>query len=1289
MQSLVGTYVLLGGLLATEQLPLSESGNLSTLHPPPLAINCDSHLDRYCRSPSLEQIANESVSHSAVYIDINVTQLQLNVTAYFSQLEALTINGNPNLNTTITCIATNAGLVLHDIASLTLNNIAVTHCGALIGTSKTATYSSAITILHSRDVKVKHLVVIKNMGTGMTILDHQGGFVQIKSSQFIENILPHDHPSYKKIIGGGGVYIGGFEQDPVDPVSFRFDSCTFKENVAHTRYYDHLYTDDLGQPISGHGLGGGAAVLLDGSLTDIHTIFSGCTFMKNEAFLGAGLVSEIEGVSDSETRNISVRVEDSSFQENGCSCSNPTASGGGIHISFHDAFDTFDSNKFVIHNVQFVNNCAHFGGGLYFFSYRERNTGLSNTVEIEHCTYEGNRAHTGSAVDVTPSIFQRLSTGFLVVPVFRDCNFSNNVVIPNSNGNHVQATHGIGTLYISLYSIKLEGCNVFKNNIGTAIHIVNGNIDMSLSSVNFFNNTGTQGGAVALIGESSIIVGPDRNYTFMNNTALERGGALYFQAIDNHDFTASKTCFIQYYKNIPARNWNATITFTGNKAIAGTGHAIYSTSLYPCQVISHDTLKEVQFEMVGAANTFNMRGMTIDSEEDSESSNGYQVATEGALLQFNESLSMEVIPGEEFEHGLTFVDDLGNQAEVVLAEASPKSSKVLPDTTLSPCFGKHILLKGEQNVPDMLYLKTVTSRSSYIQLNVTLTDCPPGFTFNKNASKCTCNYQGYIGIVKCDTKEFISYITPGFWAGLVEDSMDKTRTELVTSYCPLNFCNSYKSDSAVKLPKMSKDLSKSMCGESRTGVACGSCAPGYTTHFHSPNYRCKPVDPTLCKVGWLFYILSELVPVTVVFITVLVFNISFTSGAINGFILFSQLLYSFNINASGLITFPPVIATFMEGYKLFYGLFSLDFFQVEALSFCLWSNATALAMTAFKYVTIVYALLLIVLVVWFMNKCGARCLGKWWRITTVKSSLIHGISAFLILCYSQCVRISLNLLDNFSLYVRSDSNLTVSRRVWLNGDMVYFSREYVLYALPALFCLLTIGVLPPILLLAYPLFNKVLTLFGFEESRLINFVSRKVHISSLKPLLDSFQSCFKDNLRFFAGLYFIYRWSAQIIVVAPSSGYSKMYTGINALFTVILALHALCQPYARKGHNMIDALLLADLALISLITFFHLYAVRTKVSKQTAVEHVTQSAIIQLVLIYLPLLIVAVYAVVVVYRHGCRPKDKSTNTHRSTSTLSLLSKLRNLVGPVRKEGDLDSEELPHRLIAGDVDYEQF
>ncbi len=1287
-------YVLACALLVagSEEQPFtSKMGSLTTPAPtsnPIIEINCDPISNDTCHaSPSLEDIAKEAkaMRFSTIYVNITISQLTMNILVNFSQLKALTIGGDLKAGTNITCTGSNTGLVLHRIDNIMLTNMRIMRCGAVIhcDTLQSTKYSSAITILRSGNIDVNNMDVIESKGTGLTILDHHEGFIRVESSQFKNNILPLDDPEYSEVAGGGGVYIGGFEQDPLSPITFMFNGCTFEENEAHTRHYHHLYIDDLGQPVSGYGFGGGAAILFERALADIHVIFSRCTFAKNKALLGAGLASEMGSVPDTTMKNISVRVEYSLFEENGCSYK---TFGGGMHISFKDEADAFHSNRYTIVNVTFKNNFAQYGGGLQFSSCLKNHIDHSNIVEINNCRFECNFAHIGSAVDIAPNVFQRLSGGWFVSPVFRSCNFSQNKVIKNINRTQMQATYGIGTIYASMYSIELEGINVFCSNQGTAIHVVNGNINMSQSDTIFRNNSGIRGGAIALIGVSSMIVGPNRSYIFVNNTALERGGAIFVELIDNHDFTTSKTCFIQYLTNIiPAKEWNCNISFTGNTVIAsrlGLGNTIFTTSLRSCQFVNNRTLKDTNFEFIGANNTFSSRGITIEYDVDSNN----EVATEGAIPQFNNtSGEINVFPGEDFKHGVSYDDDLGNQVKELALNIAiqPHKSGIQPDTNISSCFEKHIILKGKQNVTGKLCLQTAGSRSSIIQLKVNLSDCPPGFAYDSGTKKCICNHKQYVGLVKCDTQQPISYITPGFWIGYV-DSKDKHRRELATAYCILHFCNynnSCKPGLAVKLPKLKTELDNNMCGESRTGTACGSCAPGYTTYFHSPTYQCKRISTSLCNLGWLFYIISELVPVTIIFVTVIVLNINFTSGAINGFILFSQLLYSFNIDASGLITFPSWIAALMDRRGLFYGLFSLDFFETDNLSFCLFTNASALDIVTFKYVTIVYALLLVIIVILFLNKCGGRCLGKCFRITTVKSSIIHGISAFLILCYSQCIRISLNLLDSFSLYAKSGSNITISRRVWLNGDVDFFSRKHLPYALPALFCLLTIGIVPPILLLVYPLFNKCLAAIGLEESKFVIFISQKIHISSLKPLLDSFQGCFKDNLRFFAGLYFLYRWIAQIISVAPSTGFSRYDVSVNTLLVVILALHSLCQPYAYKGHNMIDTLLFTDLILITAITFFHLYVIRARVSQQTAVEDITVSAVIQVVLVYLPLIIMGAYIAVSVYKFGFRKRNQ--NKPRS----KLSSRLRELMAPMIGDDSLETEELPHRLITGDVEYE--
>ena len=56
---------------------------------------------------------------------------------------------------------------------------------------------------------------------------------------------------------------------------------------------------------------------------------------------------------------------------------------------------------------------------------------------------------------------------------------------------------------------------------------------------------------------------------------------------------------------------------------------------------------------------------------------------------------------------------------------------------------------------------------------------------------------------------------------------------------------------------------------------------------------------------------------------------------------------------------------------------------------------------------------------------GGRCLGKWFRIDKIKSSVIHGISTFLLLCYSHCIRVSLNLLTH-ALYLQEIKAISMS-----------------------------------------------------------------------------------------------------------------------------------------------------------------------------------------------------------------------------------------------------------------------
>ena len=1225
---------------------------------------------------SLEYVTRGLNNTDNVHIDISVGSFHLARKITFKHLNFLAISGDPISGTNITCDNLDfyhggAGMTFLCIKNLTLNNFTIIGCGSvftLTRNTRKKKYSSALRLHQCSNAYIENLVIIKSRGIGLTITEHRRS-VQVIKSNFTENVFLDDSEDAvtKNMYGGGGVYIG--ELNDSIAVSFKFEHCFFSNNIAYTRRYYSFYTNEFGEERTGQGRGGGVFVALENikQQKNISVSIKFCRFEKNNAFLGGGFSIKIEFVKYQESlkTKIVVSVQNSVFDSNGCDGVNARI-GGGFHLSYnsYNYLNIITNIKYILQNVSFLNNCAEIGGGVHVNSHIWLNSTKSSLL-FDNCTFEGNHAHTGSAIDMAPYIFTRITTGHTAIaPTFRDCKFNNNTVLVNSGFNNIQKIAGSGTLYVSLFDIRFEGINNFDNNKGTPIYIVNGIIDFINSSALFKNNSGIRGGAIALIGLSSVIVGPNQEYRFFNNRAEYQGGAIFAQMIDTHDFTFSKSCFIQYHNGtriVFDTPWKNTVTFIGNNASFGA--AIYVTSLHSCQQIKIGR----KYITVNASKVCSSRGIKVDESA---------VETEGAQIQReHKSDVLYAIPGKQLNHNMTVRDDTNKIVDEPL-RATINSENVVLDPSLSSYVRKSIQFRGKPGERANISLQTVSTRHIYTTFEVELIDCPPGFKLKTD--RCICSATKYYGLIDyCDHDKFQTYLTPGLWTGIVNHN------EMVTSICPQSFCDYNQSDRydqlnklGIALPTKGSELDEKMCGKTRTGVLCGTCRQGYSVHFHSPKYQCKQTYPHLCKLGWLFYIISEIVPVTVVFISVIVLNISFTSGRVNGFILFSQILLSLNIDASGLINFPNQ-RTITEGYQFLYGFLNLDFFAIDSLSFCLWKKATALDMLAFKYITIVYALSLVILVIWFMNKCGGSCLGKWCRITAIKSSIIHGISAFLIICYSQTVSVSSNLVNGVDLWPEQGSNSTLSKRVWLDGNMIYFSASHLPYALPAIFCLVTIGIIPPILLLAYPLLNKVLTLLKLEEYKLVTCISKILPISSLKPLLDCFQSCFKDNLRFFAGLYFLYRWIAPVVYTTSSTlGTSYIITEIFLI--LILAIHAFSQPYVKQAHNMIDTILFTDLLLINSITCIHYFLFQSQENYYTVYEKVAKTSIIQATLIYLPFIAMLVYLLLL----GCR--------HLYILWYTKVGYQRNYFFPkAGVHGDDKEYELPHRLLSENISYEKF
>ena len=657
------------------------------------------------------------------------------------------------------------------------------------------------------------------------------------------------------------------------------------------------------------------------------------------------------------------------------------------------------------------------------------------------------------------------------------------------------------------------------------------------------------------------------------------------------------------------------------------------------------------------------------------------IATEGGIFNVSGALPFMIIPGEEHLLQVAVIDDLNQTVNTSFRASIIEEDRenILIDEGFSCVAGNVIQLQGEEGQNGTLLLQTVTSRQASIAIEIVLAACPPAFSQSEN-NECVCDADSFVGLGLCDQSLRVQ-IRPGFWAGYTITESDTS--EFATAACPLGFCNknngSLQED--ITLPRNHSLLDRMICGPKRTGILCGKCAPGYTTHYHSPDYQCK--EAKLCNVGWLFYILSELFPTTLLFLVIITFNISFTSGAVNSFILFVQLLDTLFVNASGNIEFSTGIEVLTAGYRLIYGIFNLDFFNIEPLSFCIFGNATVLDVLAFKYVTIIYALILVLSVIAFIKYCSHRCLRpclvKYVGIRSLKAKVDSGLSAFIIICYAQCVKISLTLLLPETLKGRRGI-LYHPNRVWFNGEIKSFSAEHLPYAFPALLFLITIGIILPALLLTYRLLNKAIDYFKIGELRLIMFIT-----SNLSPLLYSFQGSFKSQWCFFSGLYLIYRWIG-LVAYAALQDFIAFYVAIEILLIIMLTLHAVVKPYEQKWHNLVDVLLLADLALINGLTIYN-YFYSTQANVRTDYRRIDASASIQIILIYLPLLCYVVgYTVYRVWKKWGKeklwfPKEDEVVSHPralsfTTSSVIDLQDLRN-----QDDDPFSDEPLPRISIS--------
>ena len=1102
----------------------------------------------------------------------------------------------------ITCTGdvANEGFEFVNATDIVLRNFKVRYCGAVQNstslnisapTSENLVFKSSVYFLNSSNIHISNVQISNSDGMGLAMMDNNG-IVLIEDCTFENNAN-----RTLNIPGGGGLYIefsyctpGGLtagichstcHENPLSHNSnWVIQRCTFKNNFAGTVQLESTsYIRAVGNNFQGLGRGGGLCVHIRGNAENNSVDVTNCTFLGNSAAWGGGLYIDVQ---DS-PKNNTVHVNSTQLNQNLCYLNG----GGGMDVGF--LFMSRSSptlNKIRFYDCDICNNTADYGGGTLIYSSPSIDyTDLENEVSFDTCRWVGNGAGSSAAVGVATHVWDVLKRGFLPTPSFKDCLFESNIIDNNLNFSLHRNIEGKGTFVAVGMDIRFEGTLRFISNNDTALYMTSSNAEFSAnSSVSFERNSGKLGGALSMLGLSSLQINDNSSFHFVNNTAREKGGAIYQSSHNINDYGISRSCFIQYVGDESIGNREIRFNFEMNRAGFNdnetvVGHSIFAGTLHPCRSGCLET-----YDYKNILNCF--ANFSFDDRTET------QISTVGTKFDYKENSVMNVIPGGFLELPV-LIDELDNEVDALYHIFVPNRSvdiRIANEYTNN----RFVRLYGtpSNHTHTTIRVETNSVWEVAATLDVALVECPPGYILAEKSTirdhgikMCECsatsNMPLYSGIVECNNTNFTARLQSGRWMGYETDRTRGLQRDLKSGYCPIGYCV-FHDNSVFDLPSSTdrEKLDKLICGE-RTGKLCANCRQNLSSHYHALTFECLPNER--CEIGLLLYVVSEIIPITLFFLVIIIFNINFTKGSVSGLIFYfqvSDIIVSIN---SGFVRCPAPIQELTDAFSFITGIFNLRFFYHTNLSFCLWEGAQTLDLLAFRYVTILYSLLLVLSVIAIVRLCNVRRLARripklGGREIKTKSTIIHGLSGFLIICYSESTKVSLMILTPVTVFGHG----THTTAAFYNGELDYFHNRHLIYAIPALLFLVVLGLGPPILLITYPLCYRIFGWLRIGETKFVRVLCKCIPLEKFKPLYDSFQSAFKDEFRFYSGVYFVYRLFI-LLAFSISRSITNYCTTLIIGFSIALCFHTIIQPYKRRWHNVLDGCIFT--ALIMLVTF--------------------------------------------------------------------------------------------------------
>ena len=470
---------------------------------------------------------------------------------------------------------------------------------------------------------------------------------------------------------------------------------------------------------------------------------------------------------------------------------------------------------------------------------------------------------------------------------------------------------------------------------------------------------------------------------------------------------------------------------------------------------------------------------------------------------------------------------------------------------------------------------------------VSAEECPPWFEWvnaSDSSGYCVCS-QTLTGLIECDQINQRSSLTLAsciFYDSDIDD--------VVAAPCPYLLPES--AGLTLPLPGNLSDLNEFVCGNfSREvrGPLCGQCTGNTGPSVYSVGNQCVPCSP----VNVLYYLLLQYLPITVMFLVVLLLRLNLTAAPMAHYVLFCNVVVFFC--RFGLILYTELYGTsntfivvLVKILITLSAVWSFDALFFIAPSICITNSLEDIYLPFLEFFATLYPFLLLLLTyiaiqlhirnsrpIVTLWKPFHRVYVMFYRTWDPNASMMQAFSSLLFLSYA---KINFFILQTWFWAVVVTKEGVVSRCfVYIDPNVPCLSNKHIYMIIFSAFVVIFLYSPPVFLLLIYPtsLYRKISDKMIRPRWRI-----------GIKTYVETFQGCFKDGadgtrdyravsgyLMVIPGFIFLLDFFAQAI-----ASY-KIAQHLNAIMLLVLViLCSMLQPYKRRIANVSAVAVLSILA---------------------------------------------------------------------------------------------------------------